>query len=193
MSDKVHYIQPYDLNKNIGRAINAAILQLNADAKDWICLTDHDVLWLLPNSKRQLEEILAVTDYRILAPVTNRLATTYQLHHDAFNEDSITAHGEIALHRHMVNYGKVEPFPHIAAAFCLCFRVSTWEKLGRFIENSIQFDSVFSARALNSGMKIGLMTGIYLFHLYRWQSKNPKTDYWHLLAPTNPDSDQPRH
>lgn len=189
---KVHYIQPYDKQSppNIGGAINSAIKQLNADPSYWIVLLDHDVLFLRPDSKKQLEEILETTDFDILGPVTNRLAMDYQLHPGAFDEDSITAHVEIANQRHKDYYGQVNSYPYIAAAFCLCFRASVWNKLGGFHENTIQFDSIFCARALNAKMKLGLMVGIYVFHLYRWGSKTPKIDCSHLLRSANQDSPQ---
>jgi|ERR1700744_363145 len=183
----VHYISPFRSDKNIGKAINGAINQLKADSDDFICLLDHDVMFLRPDSKKQLEEILKTTDFDILGPVTNRLAMDYQLHPGVFDEDSITAHVAIANQRHEDYYGQVNYYPHIAAAFCLCFRVSTYVKLGGFHENSIQFDSIFCARALNAKMKLGLMTGIYVFHLYRWGSKNPKQDCSHLLQSANRD------
>lgn len=189
MPVKIHYIQPFDVNKNIGRAINAAILQLNTDDKDWICLTDSDVIWLLSDSKSQLEYILANTDYNVLGALTNRLGLNYQLVHDMFNEDSISKHIEVAKSQQKQFYEVIEPIREILAAFCLCFTVGTWRKLGMFKEKSIQFDSIFCAMAINRGMKLGIMKGIYLLHLYRWGSINPKTDYLHLLVQKDPDSD----
>lgn len=186
----IHYIQPYDKHSppNIGGAINAAIRQLNADQNDFICLLDHDVLFLRPDGKKQLEEILKTTDYDILGPATNRLAMQHQLvitfeGEDVFTNTDITFHCRIANYLHKANYGSVIPLNDILAAFCLCFRVSTWERLGGFKENSLQFDSLFSCAARSLKMKLGIMTGIYLFHAYRLMSDNPTQDIKHLLQP----------
>lgn len=179
----IHYISPYSTSKNIGGAINKAIRQLNADTSDWICLTDHDVLWLLPDSKARLERILSTTDYDVLGPVTNRLAMPYQLASNMFDVTDIKRHIEVAK---MLESDVVEPYPHILAAFCLCFRVSTWRKLGGFAENDICFDLTFSLMAQKSKLKLGLMVGVYLFHAYRMWSDNPKMDVTHLLPEVSP-------
>lgn len=179
----VHYIQPYDKQSppNIGGVINLAIKQLNTDEIDWICLLDHDVMFLRPDSKKQLEQILETTDYDLLGPVTNRLSMNQQLMPGMFDEYDIRKHIECANALHDANYGKVMPLNDILAAFCLCFRVSTWQKLGRFHENSLQFDSLFSWAARSLKMKLGIMTGIYVFHAYRLMSDNPTQDIKHLL------------
>jgi glycosyltransferase involved in cell wall biosynthesis len=177
----VHYIQPYSIEKNIGCAINAAIRQLNTPDTDWICLLDHDVMFLRPDSKKQLQEILETTDYDILGTATNRLAIANQLVPEMFDEYDIRKHIECANAMHEANYGKVIPLNDILAAFCLCFRVSTWQKLGGFKENSLQFDSLFCYAARSLKMKLGIMTGIYVFHAYRLLSDNPTQDITHLL------------
>ncbi|WP_094570756.1 hypothetical protein [Mucilaginibacter xinganensis] len=179
----VHYIQPYDKNTppNIGGSINSAIKQLNTDPDDFICLLDHDVLFLRPDSKKQLEEILETTDFHILGVATNRLAISHQLVPGMFCVTDIRDHIKCANAMHEANYGNVFEINDILAAFCLCFKVSTWNKLGGFHENSLQFDSLFSAAARRSKMKLGIMTGIYVFHAYRLMSDNPKQDITHLL------------
>lgn len=180
---RTHYIQPYDKTSppNIGGAINSAIKQLNADPNDFICLLDHDVMFLRPDSKKQLEEILETTDFDILGPGTNRLAMEHQLVTGAFNEFDIRKHIEIANRMHKDAYGTVCPVNDILAAFCLCFRVSTWQKLGEFKENTLQFDSLFSCAARSMKMKLGICTGIYVMHIYRMWSDSPKQDITHLL------------
>lgn len=166
---------------NIGGSINEAIDQLNADTNDWIILTDHDVCWLRADSKRQLIEILANTEYDVLGPVTNRLSMPHQVIEPMFDISDMTEHIKVANYQHETQYGKVIPTTDILAAFCLCFRISTWRELGRFTENCIQFDSIFSCDAVNKGYKLGIMPGIYVFHLYRMWSDNAKFDIKHLI------------
>lgn len=178
---KIHFISPYRTDKNIGKAINDAIIQLDAAPDDWIVHVDQDALWLRSDSKKQLEEILTVTDYDILGAMTNRLAAYTQRAAGMFNEFNIKKHVEVADLLHERNYGQVGAINDPLAAFCLCFRKSTWEQLGRFEENSIQFDYLFGCRALSFGKKLGLMWGIYIFHLYRINSADPANDIKHLL------------
>lgn len=177
----IHYIQPYRIDRNIGKAINDAIIQLRPEQNDWICLTDHDVCFLRPDSKAQLEEILAKADYDLLSPVTNRLAMNHQLINGMFDCYDMREHQKAANACHEEMHGVIDRTYSVLAAFCLCFKVSTWEKLGRFIENSMAFDSLFSYMALNEDMKLGIMRGIYVYHHYRAWSDNPTQEVSHLL------------
>lgn len=175
----IHYISPYSTTKNIGGAINDAINALNVPDSDWIVHLDQDAMWLLPDSKARLERILSTTDYDILGPVTNRLAMPYQLASGMFDVTDIKIHFEVAK---KLESDIVEPYPHVLAAFCLCFRISTWKQLGGFKQNDVTFDLMFSLMAHKAKMKLGLMVGIYIFHSYRIWSDNAKNDIKHLLA-----------
>jgi GT2 family glycosyltransferase len=175
----IHYISPFRQDKNIGKAINDAITQLSASDEDWVIHIDQDVLWLLPDSKSRLERILSTTEYDILGAVTNRLSMPYQLASNMFDETDIKRHIEVAK---LLDSDVVEPYMHILAAFCLCFKVKTWKQLGGFEDNSISFDTTFSLKAQMSGLKLGLCVGVYVFHLYRMLSDNPTRDIKHFLS-----------
>jgi glycosyltransferase involved in cell wall biosynthesis len=175
----IHYISPYSTSKNIGGAINDAIKQLQPADDDWICHIDQDAMFLRPDSKRQLEEILVTTDFDILGAVTNRVGLQIQLVNGLFDVTDMWVHLEVAEKLHNENYGVVVSVNEPLAAFCLCFRVSVWKKLGSFRENCLQFDWYFTENARKMGVKLGLCTGIYVFHLYR-MSRNVK-DITHLL------------
>lgn len=176
---KCHWISPYDRQKNIGGAINQAIEQLNAADDDFIIHSDQDVLILLPDTKAHIMDILETTDYGILGCLTNRLGSNDQLIMGMFNEDSITAHVARAKKVWEYNGSSVAP-AEVVAAMLMCFKVSTWRKLGGFDENRINFDWLFCTRAPRAGLKVGIMAGIMVFHLYRWNSKDPANDYKHL-------------
>lgn len=177
----MHYISPFSIDKNIGKAINYAISCLKSDPNDWICLTDMDVMFLRPDSKAQLEEILSKTNFGVLGAVTNRLAQKYQLVQGMFDVYDIREHILKANELHELNYGTVIPTHAVLAAFCLCFKVSTWQIIGGFREACLSFDSQFSITARKKGFKTGIMTGIYVYHLYRSWSDRPKGDIKHLL------------
>lgn len=177
----IHYISPFRCDKNIGKSINNAITEFISNDNDWICHLDQDVLWLLPDSKKQLEEILSTTDFDILGMVTNRLGQQHQLVQGMYNEPDISKHIEIAKKMQNLNGNDIIETKEILAAFCLCFKVKTWKSLGMFVENAINFDAIFSICAIKDGYKLGICPGIYLFHLYRWGSDNPSHDIKHLL------------
>lgn len=177
----IHFISPYSITKDIGGCINEAIAQLSAPDEDWIVHADMDVLWLRPDSKAQLIQILNTTDYNILSTTTNRLAMPHQLVDGMFNEFDIREHVKVADKMSDLNYGLVIPTHEVLAAFCLCFTVKTWREMGGFIPKSLQFDSMFSILANRKGYKLGIMSGIYLFHSYRIMSDRPAADIKHLM------------
>lgn len=179
---KIHYISPYCTKKNIGRALNEAIKQLHANDDDWIVHTDQDICFLRPDSKKQIEAVLSNTDFTVLGCLTNRLASPHQLYGGKFNEDAdIREHIEIANECHTHSYGIVTSTTINIAACLMAFRVSTWKEIGGFRENSIRFDSEFTDAVQASDGKLGIMQGVYVFHLYRMWSDNPKWEVGHLV------------
>lgn len=177
---KLHWISPYRSDKNIGAAINEAIMDVRYCPGDWICLTDHDVLFLLPDSKAQIERILlSETEFDVLGCMTNRIRSKEQLIQGFFNnDDCIRNHIQIA---DLLQSDAVIPARGVMAAFMLCFRVSVWEKVGGFAEGVINFDTLFNSACRNAGFKIGLMKGVYVWHSYRIMSKVPLQDCTHLI------------
>lgn len=181
----IHYISPFRSDKNIGKALNDAIEQLNPAEDDWICHMDQDAMWLLPDSKAQLEEILSSTKYDVLGPKTNRLGSSTQLvrlwqGEEVFDNTDLLYHLDIAKGLWVMNRNGICPLEDgVLAAFCICFRVSTWRKVGRFHENNLAFDWLFSEIARKQGFKLGIMSGLYIFHLYR--TGRDKGDYSHLI------------
>jgi hypothetical protein len=46
---KIFYSNPFDLDKNIGKAYNEYLASINANDDDWIVLQDGDILYLTPD------------------------------------------------------------------------------------------------------------------------------------------------
>lgn len=171
--NKVHFIQPYAIDKNIGKAYNESCA-LIPDG-DWICITDHDSMFLLPNSKKQIIEIAQTTDFELLGCMTNRLNPKMckeQVLTSMFEQYDIMDHYNMALTLHNNYYGMIKPTDAPIAGMCMLFRKETWKKRP-FIENSVYFDQEFS-----KGLKRGIMQGVYMLHFYR-MDKNYR-DYSHL-------------
>lgn len=180
----IHYIQPYSVEKNIGAAINKAIESLNCNSEDWVVNIDHDVLFLLPDTKAQIERILAETTYDILGCMTNRIRVREQLYGGYFNENAdIRAHMAVA-RECRANGGNLvlRSREGVVAGFLLCFKRSTWKAIGGFKEGTIDFDRVFCRTAVCAGMTVGIMKGVYVFHMYRLWSTNPKNTISHLTT-----------
>lgn len=178
----IFYISPYDRNSppNIGGAINKMIRKTLSSPDDWFVLQDYDCMFLLPDSKSQLEQILWRTKYDILGPRMNRLGNDYQLSPGMFDETDIRKHIALATYLSDEYWLKVKKFSGgPLAAACLCFKRSTWERLGGFDEHSLAFDTLFCHRAELAGMKLGIMEGIYIWHTYRLSKAVNNID--HLL------------
>jgi GT2 family glycosyltransferase len=92
---------------------------------------------------------------------------------------------------------RVEPLNTTIAGFFMLFSVDIWRKAGGFREGKIRmdldgndymkhkskdkfFDWHFCNDAIKAGGKIGIARGIYVFHLYRPWSNNPKRATEHL-------------
>lgn len=181
----IHYISPYSTSTppNIGGAINDAIRQLAPADDDWIVHVDQDVCFLRPDSKAQIAKVLEGTDYDVLGGLTNRLSGTHQLYGEQFNsETDIREHIAIAQYCHTRHYGEVVQTDVNLAAFLMAFRVQTWKKVGGFVENHVRFDSYFTDDVMRLGGKLGIMKGVYVFHLYRMWSDNPLWEVEHLTG-----------
>lgn len=178
---RIFYISPYRTDKNIGKSINEAVKAIDFMGDDWFVLTDHDTLWLLPDSKAQVERILDGTDFDILGCMTNRIRSAEQLIGGRFNEDDrIGEHIKIAASCQATGGNKVVSARGVLGAFMLCFRVSVFMKSGGFHEGVLNFDSIFCREAIHNGFKVGIMQGVYVWHSYRLGSINPKQHTSHL-------------
>lgn len=181
-NSRVHYISPYRADKNIGKAINDAVSAIDYNNYDFIVHLDHDCMFLLPDTKAQVERILQSTPYDVLSCMTNRIRSKEQLVGGYFNpDDHIRNHIEIAEQVRLSAGDLVIDAKGVMAAFMLCFRVSAWEKVGGFVEGPVNFDTVFCGTVRAVGLRIGLMRGVYVFHAYRIMSKIPLQDVTHLI------------
>lgn len=174
-----HWISPFRTDKNIGLAINEAITTLAASPEDWIIHVDQDVLFLQPDTKAHILNILETTDYDVLGCMTNRLGLLDQVFRSKFEEDSISVHVKTASEAFKYN-GDLVVDTDCVAAMLMCFKVSTWQRVGGFDEGKLSFDSLFCHRVKKLGLQIGVMRGIYIFHLYRWNQKDPQNYIKHL-------------
>lgn len=163
-------------------AINEAVKAIEFSHDDWFCLTDHDTLFLLPDTKAQIAEILSVTDYDVLGCMTNRIRSAEQLIGGRFNEDDrIREHISIARGCQAVAGNTIVTARRPLGAFMLCFRASVFMKVNGFREGVLNFDSIFCREAVHAGFHTGIMRGVYVWHSYRLGSVNPKQQTSHLI------------
>lgn len=185
---RVHHITPAHSDKNYGKAINSLIAGL--PDSDWVCLRDIDTM---PLNHRafiwQCEEIAERGDFDLVSCMTNRLGLQYQLHGKKLSENWDMKHHINIANERVDQYGsEVEELEQhfLVAGVMMLFSVKTWQKVGGFPEGSMQIggcflDYLFSKEVQDTGGRIGIAPGIYIFHLYREWAKNVRTQYQHLL------------
>lgn len=181
---QIHYIQPFAVDKNIGRAYNEACERIPSG--DWVCITDQDVMFLLPDTKAQIDAIVQRDikngqPYHLYTCVTNRLGEGWQLHNNVRSDNpDVMYHMSVARTRRF-NYGMdVVPYTHSVGGFFMLFSVNVWAAL-LFEERSIYFDTIFTDKIRRLGGKVGLMLGVYVFHLYRFGQPDPEHKSNHLI------------
>lgn len=185
---KIFYISPYSIEKNISGAINDAIIQLNTNDEDWICLTDGDAMFLTPDYGRQIHGAIQKFghEYQLIGCLTNRLYNDYQLAPNMFDEMDLKKHYRVAerlynQHGHeVVTYNMEAPI----AGFFMLFSVAVWKSVGGFRNNSCTFDIEFTQEVRIKGGKVGIMPGLYMLHAYRLWAKDrqeARGSVWHLL------------
>lgn len=180
---KVWYSNPYSTEKNIGKALNEFCA--NVPDGDWICLQDGDIIYLTPDWGVQIEEVIRKhgDKFGLIGCLTNRLGRDIQRYKGEFsNEHDIKVHYKIAGELVKSDWAVVEDVTrrkYIAGMFML-FPKSLWNKI-KFKENTPAFDDYFSKEVSRKGYKLGLMKGLYVYHLYRIWSDTPSKDRGHLL------------
>lgn len=182
---KIHYLIPYSTEKNIGKACNDAIEALKAEDDDWIVLRDGDTLYPTPEWGVQIEEALTKHGSRfdLIGAVTNRIGGEHQRVPGMFDNWDIQDHVRKGVELQEKHWGEVVEINQGVAGFFMAFRIRTWKQV-RFTENKNEsrlFDTVFYKAVRAKKMKVGIMPGLYILHLYRPLSDNPRNDIKHLI------------
>lgn len=180
---KIWYSNPYSTEKNIGKALNE-FCELVPDT-DWICLQDGDMQYLTPDWGVQIKQAVINygNEFDLIGCVTNRLARPIQLTPGVdFNNHDIRYHYEKAKELRDKHFAEVEDITakrYVAGLFML-FPKRVWNQV-KFKENISYFDDEFSKEVIKKGGKLGLMKGLYVYHLYRIWSEKPIGDKGHLV------------
>lgn len=176
----IHYLTPYSVEKNIGKAYNEACA-LIPDG-DWICIRDGDTMFLTDHWGSQIEDIVSNNqEYSLIGCLTNRLRASHQLYHGEFSANSdVLHHQAIAERLHQDHYSEVIETQKGVAGMFMLFPKKIWQRV-QFRENSAAFDAFFCREIKKKGEMIGVAQGLYVFHKYRLGKENPKQNNQHLL------------
>lgn len=164
------YSNPYNSQKNIGKAYNDFIGSLNVSGDTWIVLQDGDILYLTPDWGDQIEKVVAShgDTYQLYGCYTNRVGITHHLLEGIFsNIHDLQLHRIRAAEVNRRFYGHVQEINDTIAGFFMLFQVKTWKEVGGFDEDTLIADVLFSEKILSRGGKTALIKGLYVYHSYR--------------------------
>lgn len=104
----------------------------------------------------------------VITCITNRLSKSNEnLAKGMYYVSDINIHYELFNDLWEENGSKLEHTKMPIAGVFMLFHKSVWNKV-KFVENSIQFDYIFTEDVRKEGFKTKVATGLYIFHLYRW-------------------------
>lgn len=161
----IHYISPFDINRNYGDNINNAIKQLNPSDDDFICLKDGDSCFLTPDYGNIIHSVID-KGYDLLGCVTNRVSNKRLVPFFNFEDMDLKSHYNKAKSSILTHGNSIIPFNEDIPGYFMLFSVKIWRKTGGF-KNSIIFDRQFTKDVKMSGGKVGIMVGLYVLHCYR--------------------------
>lgn len=179
---KIHYITPYSLERNFGKAINEECELIPNN--DWICVLDGDMLFLTPDWGRIINEVVEAkgNEFQLFGCLTNRLARPIQRYKGEFSNNHDILHHYV-ISENILKNGNIQvkdiTSTRLVAGMFMLFSKRTWLK-HRFEENTHHFDDRFSKSIVKSGGRLGLVESIYAYHFYRGWSDNPTHALEHL-------------
>jgi len=165
----IHVLQPYSLEKRLGKAYNEA-LNIVPD-NQWAILMDHDAMFLTPDAIAHVHQYTQrYPETGIFTCYTNRLhpMSKGQLWEDRCEENAdIRHHIRIAEEAKKGLY-KATEITTVIGGFCMVVKKETWKQT-KFSEDlfCLGVDNAFSRRVMATGKKVLRMDGIYMFHIYR--------------------------
>lgn len=165
----IHVKIPFDLDKNLGRAYNKAFEGI--PDTDWVCLLDHDVMFLTPDAIGLMHEyVRSYPETGIFTCFTNRVhpLATEQLLDGTVNENTcIKYHTERAYNQKRFGI-TVKEINHAISGYLMLVSKKTWNeiKFPQYLK-CLGVDNLFSQEILNAGKKIYRMDSVYIFHSYR--------------------------
>lgn len=179
---RIRYSNPFSVEKNIGKEYNEFCEDVKGD-DTWICLQDGDMSYLTGTWGKQIHDVVSThgEEISLFGCMTNRIGRNIQREPGMFDVHDMRDHSSKALEIEKHRWGKVEDITDkkYVAGFLMLFPKRLWLDV-KFPENNIAFDDAFSLGAIKKGHRIGLMKGLYVYHLYRLWSDNPVRDRAHL-------------
>jgi len=175
----IHVRTPFALDKNLGREYNNAFKDV--DENDWVCLRDHDSLFLTSDAiPIMYEYVNAFPDTGIFTAWCNRIhpLSVNQLFLGSPSNDFDIKNWEYRARIQSKTKTIATEINHPISGFLMLISKKTWNEI-KFMEGHgcLGIDNFFSQEVLKSGRKILRMDRLVVWHSYRL---NNITDKSHL-------------
>jgi len=179
----IYYSTPYSLEKDIGKSYNRIMATLPI-ADDWACILDGDAMFTTNRFGHHIQEVVdTYPQYDLLTCMTNRVANSQQRVGGSavWSDNNMATHREVGQARWDELGSQVADITNetpLSGVMIMSTRKG-WEKVGGFPEGSmLGIDNAIHKDYANAGLKVGLMTGVYVMHWYRG---GDKSNIKHLL------------
>lgn len=176
---------PKEHDKDLAWAYNDCMRLLDDD--DWACFIDHDAMFTTPNWYHQLNDIIEKNpEYSCFVAAANRLYSDWQMP-EGIDKDThdIVYHRGIGRDLQDMNYGRVVdvtkcadlPAPPETSPFSgvvILYKKSVWKDVPfRLLEPNrlTGIDNLLHLDLRDKGYKVGLMSGVYVYHWHRAEEK----------------------
>jgi len=139
--------------------------------EDWVLFLDYDATFTTKYWYNQLEDIIKKnTDYGLFSSFMNRVGQPFQIPNgiDRNNHD-MRYHRNVGKELQNINYDNVIQFPNNTPLSGVVILISkkTWKDIGGFKEGFLGVDNTLHRDCINNNIKVGLMSGFYVYHWYR--------------------------
>lgn len=172
---KVHYIQPFAIDKDIAKAYDEACKGIPDG--DWICITDYDSMFLFHEQKQLVQTIAESGQADLYGAMTNRCNVPELLVDGMFNEMNLKKHFDKAKE---IFSPDLKFTNGVIAGYFMLFSKKTWNEVRGFEMPQYSVNYAFDQYFSHKIKRKAIIKGLYILHLYRIWSKFPQLDIDHL-------------
>lgn len=168
----IHVCTPFSREKNLGRAYNEAFAR--CPENDWLCLIDHDVMFLTPDAIKIMHEYIEAFPHAgLFTAFTNRIhqLAVNQLFLGSPSNDFDVKNWAYRAKMQAKTALKVTEIKHPISGFLMLVSKRTWNEI-KFMEigECLGVDNYFSNAILKAGKQIYRMDRIIVWHSYRLEN-----------------------
>jgi hypothetical protein len=168
---EVQYAIPWNSTTNsLGKYMNR--LMTSVDMGDWMCFIDGDAINTTTWFGKRIEEVIKYnTEYDIFTCYTNRALCPNQVAPgSSWTDNDMLNHRQFGEKIWNENKTKVIDITdgHYISGYFVVIKKETWLKVNGYDEQKMMgIDWDMHEKVKKNGLKLGVMTGIYVYHWYR--------------------------